>query len=210
MAVCDVCGKELKYFDAKVKLEAENSMGLPEGIGACASCYEFLRKLKRGELYQATLERAWGEPSEYSPIQAALFSQTLFGDGKTAGDERSEAITNMLVTTTPLLQGYTITAYHGFVSAEVALGLGFFKGIAAGLANIAGTSSDSFSGKLKGAKESVLNAAKTEAHELGGNAIVGLNFEYVNFEGMTGAVVVGTAVTIERDDSQLPLSRVDE
>ena len=57
-------------------------------------------------------------------------------------------VDNMIITTTPTIEGKTITEYKGIVFGEVVSGVNFIKDCAAGLSNFFGGRSGSYEEEL--------------------------------------------------------------
>lgn len=107
---------------------------------------------------------------------------------------------NMIQTTTPNIEGKRITAYLGIVSADVIIGANIFSDIFAGIRDIVGGRSATYEKKLSEGKVLAMNELEDEARKLGGNAIVGIDFDYetVGAKGsMLMITVSGTAVKVE-------------
>lgn len=107
---------------------------------------------------------------------------------------------NMIVTTTPSVEGYKITKYKGLVFGEVINGVDFVKDIAAGLTNFFGGRSNSYEGELIDAREHAINEMTQRAREMGANAIVSVDIDYEVLGQTNNMLMVtasGTAVVIE-------------
>jgi uncharacterized protein YbjQ (UPF0145 family) len=108
--------------------------------------------------------------------------------------------TAMILTTTPTIEGRTITQYHGVVTGEAILGANVFKDFFAGIRDIVGGRSAAYEGELRKGRHIALQEAEAEAAQLGANAVVGIDLDYetVGAQGsMLMVSVSGTAVTIE-------------
>ncbi|MDJ0950101.1 MAG: heavy metal-binding domain-containing protein [Alphaproteobacteria bacterium] len=106
----------------------------------------------------------------------------------------------MLVTTTPSLEGQTIRRYHGIVSGEAIMGTNVFRDMFAGIRDIVGGRSASYEKELRKAKALAMEQMVEEAHELGANAVIGVDLDYetVGDKGsMLMVVASGTAVTVK-------------
>jgi uncharacterized protein YbjQ (UPF0145 family) len=105
----------------------------------------------------------------------------------------------MLVTTTPSVEGHTITEYRGLVVGEVIVGVDFIKDIAASFTNFFGGRSGSYEGELVEARDNAIREMITRAGQLGANAIVGVDLDY-EVLGQSGSMLMvtvsGTAVVI--------------
>lgn len=103
----------------------------------------------------------------------------------------------MLVTTTPTIEGTTITQYHGIVCGEAILGANVVRDLFASITDIVGGRSGAYEQELSRARQIALEEAMAEAQKLGGNAVVGVDIDYeVIRQGMLMVSVSGTAVTV--------------
>lgn len=104
------------------------------------------------------------------------------------------------ITTGYNFEGYKIRSYLGLISGEAILGTGFLSEYMASLSDAFGVESNSFSQKLKSAKNSAIEYLINSCMEKGGNAIIGVNFDYITFNNnMMGVVANGTAVLIDKE-----------
>lgn len=124
----------------------------------------------------------------------------------------------MLMTSGYNFEGYTITEYLGVYSGECALGTGFLSSLGAGISDILGTNSKMYSNKLREAKDFAMKQLQDQVISAGGNAIIGLDIDYVSFSSdIMGVVATGTAVklnsiTLPLEDSSMQkctISRVN-
>lgn len=112
--------------------------------------------------------------------------------------EQADRYNNHYLTTGYSFEGYKITNYLGLVSGEVVLGTGYFTDIAANVLDILGAESKDYSDKIKQAKSKASHDMVTESVKKGGNAIIGISYQYLTFTGnMIGVSVNGTSVKIE-------------
>lgn len=105
----------------------------------------------------------------------------------------------MIVTTTPSVEGRTITRYCGVVAGEAILGANFFKDLFAGIRDIVGGRSGTYERELQKAREIALRELQERAAELGANAVVGVDLDYEVMGQNNGMLMVsasGTAVVI--------------
>lgn len=107
----------------------------------------------------------------------------------------------MLVTTTPNIEGKTITQYYGVVTGEAILGANIFKDFFAGIRDIVGGRSAAYERELAKAREIAIAEMQERAHEMGANAIIGVDLDYENVSlggggGMLMVSASGTAVKI--------------
>jgi uncharacterized protein YbjQ (UPF0145 family) len=105
----------------------------------------------------------------------------------------------MLVTTTPNVEGYRITAYYGLVTGETIMGANIFRDFMASITDVVGGRSGAYESKLKEAREIAVSEMTASAQRLGGNAVVGVDVDYeVIRDGMLMVAVSGTAVRVEQ------------
>ena len=78
----------------------------------------------------------------------------------------------MIVTTTPSVEGKSITAYHGVVVGEAILGANVFRDIFAQITDIVGGRSGAYEKSLAEARETALGELEERARQAGGNAVV--------------------------------------
>lgn len=104
----------------------------------------------------------------------------------------------MIVTTTPTVEGHTITQYIRIVAGETIVGINMFKDIGAGFRNIVGGRSAAYEGEVLRAREEALGEMVQRAIELGANGVVGVDIDYESL-GQGGMMMVsasGTAVQL--------------
>lgn len=103
----------------------------------------------------------------------------------------------MLITTTPIIEGHHITAYHGVVCGEVITGINFVKDLLASVRDIVGGRSNSYEQELSKARENAMRELEKRAEKMGANAVVGVDIDYeVLGNSMLMISASGTAVTI--------------
>ncbi len=105
----------------------------------------------------------------------------------------------MLLSTTPSIEGKSITDYKGVVVGEAILGTNIFKDMFAGIRDIVGGRSGAYEKELAKAREIAFTEMQARASECGANAIVGIDIDYevVGKDGsMMMVSVSGTAVTL--------------
>ena len=103
----------------------------------------------------------------------------------------------MIVTTTPSVEGRSITAYHGVVVGEAILGANVFKDIFAGITDILGGRSGAYEEELGKARTIALDELEERARAAGGNAVVGVDLDYEVINNMLMVSASGTAVTLD-------------
>ncbi len=105
----------------------------------------------------------------------------------------------VIVTTTPTVEGKTITSYRGIVTGEAIMGANIFKDLFAGIRDIVGGRSATYEKELRRARELAMAELQNTAVELGANAVVGIDLDYETI-GANGAMLMvtvsGTAVVV--------------
>lgn len=105
----------------------------------------------------------------------------------------------MIHSTTPTLEGKTITRYHGVVTGEAILGANIFKDMFASIRDVVGGRSAAYEKELARARQIALEEMSHRAHALGANAVVGIDIDYETLGqngGMMMVSVSGTAVSV--------------
>lgn len=86
------------------------------------------------------------------------------------------------------------------VTAECAFGMNVFKDLFAGVRNIVGGRSEAVQKLMRDSRRVALLELKKEAYEVGANAVVGVDLDYVDLStsgSMVMLIASGTAVIIE-------------
>lgn len=113
--------------------------------------------------------------------------------------DRLEAVESVMLTTETSLD-LKILKRIEVISAEVAFGMSIFKDLFVDVRNIVGGRSKTVQDTMREARRTALYELKREAHEIGANAVVGVDLDYVELSAhstMVMLVATGTAVVIE-------------
>ncbi len=105
----------------------------------------------------------------------------------------------MILTTTPSVEGRTISEYKGVVFGEVISGVNFIRDFAASIRNIVGGRSGSYEDELIKARSQAMNEMSERAARLGADAVVGIDIDYEVLGeggGMLMVTASGTAVKL--------------
>ena len=105
----------------------------------------------------------------------------------------------MILTTTPTVEGRTITEYKGVVFGEVIAGVNFLRDFAASIRNIVGGRSGSYEEELIRARNQAMDEMAERARTLGADAVVGIDIDYEVLGENNGMLMVtasGTAVKL--------------
>jgi uncharacterized protein YbjQ (UPF0145 family) len=197
MANCAFCGAKLGLFDVQKVDGGEERL--------CMRCADIQFELnlamkvedrEKLERHAAQLENIGRDNPEKSPHLTRLLQSV---EDWRRGPIGPEALDGLLLTTGNLFEGWHITEYLGIITGETVLGTGMFSSWEASFADMAGERSTAFSDKLTRAKDQALEGLKRQCARRGGNAIIGVGFDYITFtNNMIGVVANGTAVKIEK------------
>jgi len=106
---------------------------------------------------------------------------------------------DVVVATTPAIEGRRIASYHGLVTGEAVLGANIFRDMFASIRDIVGGRSGSYEKALREARDTALQEMVEEARQRGANAVVGVDLDYETIGKDGGMLMVsasGTAVTL--------------
>ena len=103
----------------------------------------------------------------------------------------------IIITTTPNIEGRTIKEYRGVVVGEAIMGANVVRDIFASITDVIGGRSGAYETKLAEAREVAMQELEESAKSKGGNAVVGVDLDYeVVGQSMLMVSVSGTAVVI--------------
>ena len=106
---------------------------------------------------------------------------------------------NMILSTTPQIEGRPIREYKGVVTGETIIGANVFRDFMAGIRDFVGGRSASYEKVLREAKDTSMQEMMERAREMGANAVVGIDIDYETI-GANGSMLMvatsGTAVLI--------------
>ena len=216
MGTCRICGKNFGLMGGG----SEPYTG--HNLQVCNSCGEVLKKIDKVK-NEDTQEVKDLFVSVMSMTDDADVKQILTDYSKSviSDSEKLVAITNeskekaeraqnieenfydlekaFKVTTGYDFEGYQIVDYKGIVSGDIVLGTGFISEFAASWSDAFGTTSNTFAGKMKTAKQKALKQLMANAMIAGANAVIGIEFDYTMFgNNMLGVSANGTAVVIRK------------
>ena len=126
-------------------------------------------------------------------------------DAQTAKEVNKKVECNLkvdsILLTTETAPNLNITKRIEIVTAECAFGMNIFKDLFAGVRDIVGGRSEAVQQAMRDSRKTALYELKKEAYEVGANAVVGVDLDYVELAGtgssMVTLVASGTAVVIE-------------
>jgi uncharacterized protein YbjQ (UPF0145 family) len=105
----------------------------------------------------------------------------------------------MIVTTTPSIEGNTITAYLGIVVGEAIVGANILRDLFARVRDIVGGRAGAYEETLAAARQTALEEMTAAARKLGATAVVGVDLDYEVLGADNGMLMVtasGTAVVL--------------
>jgi uncharacterized protein YbjQ (UPF0145 family) len=109
-----------------------------------------------------------------------------------------EAVSRVIMTTTPNIDGYVVKRYIDIDSVEIVIGTGVFSEFSGSVADFLGERSTMFEKKLQTAKQLALKKLKFDAFNKGGNAVIGIDLDYTEFShNRIGLIANGTIVEVE-------------
>ncbi|WP_371289122.1 YbjQ family protein [Dorea sp.] len=216
MGTCRICGKNFGLMGGG----SEPYTG--QNLQVCNSCGEVLKKIDRTknedtqevkDLFVSVISM-----TDDADVKRILteYSKSVISDSEklvaitNESKEKAERAQNIeenfydlekafKVTTGYDFEGYQIIDYKGIVSGDIVLGTGFISEFAASWSDAFGTTSNTFAGKMKTAKQKALKQLMSNAMITGANAVIGIDFDYTMFSNnMLGVSANGTAVVIRK------------
>jgi uncharacterized protein YbjQ (UPF0145 family) len=99
---------------------------------------------------------------------------------------------DMIITTTPSVEGRKIADYRGIVTGEAILGANLFRDLMAGIRDIVGGRSAAWESEIRKARDIALQEMSDNAKNLGADAVVGVDLDY-EVVGSNGSMLMVTA-----------------
>ena len=106
-------------------------------------------------------------------------------------------MSEIIVSTTPTLEGRPAREYLGIVTGEVIVGANLFRDLFASVRDIVGGRSGAYEDVLQRAREQAIGEVRMRAATLGANAVVGVDLDYEVIGGSGSMLMVsasGTAI----------------
>ena len=107
-------------------------------------------------------------------------------------------IESIKITTTNHYPNYEVEQVLGVITSECVFGMNIFRDFFAGMSDFFGGRSKASQKVLRDARNTCLFELKSEAHEMGGDGIIGIDLDYSEFSGggksMLFLVASGTVV----------------
>ncbi len=106
----------------------------------------------------------------------------------------------MILSTTTILEGHSVSRYIGVVTGEAIIGANIFRDMFATVRDIVGGRSATYEKALSEAREVAMKEMQDRAQAQGANAVIGIDLDYEvlgQANGMLMVAVSGTAVVIK-------------
>ena len=205
--ICEKCGKKVGVF-------SNDPLNLSEDRILCFDCASAIRDDLNNLYYVKSIEEFTLLKNEILNKSKNLYNEEITKDIEKITErifnnttltvsehteQKRKLIENYMMTTGYEFNGYKITRYMGVISGQVVLGTGFLSEFTASFADFFGEESNKFADKLETAKNAAVEKLIIKSADKGGNAIIGVDFDYITFHGnMIGVVANGTSVVIEK------------
>lgn len=191
MAVCVNCKKEIGFWNATRPLWE----GTEEQL--CLECWRkagagFINDPQAADIDRFEKEGFTGDGLQYLREYHAYVQGT-----RASNLWEKKPYDDHMLTTGYNFEGYRIERYIAVVTGSYVLGTGFRAGFSAMVADFSGTSCDEFAETLENAKDEAVKKMVKKSVSLGGNAVIGIDFDYMQLAGMIGVIANGTSVSIK-------------
>lgn len=129
---------------------------------------------------------------EFEKLAAALKAKEeriLAAEKRKAEEEKQKALANMLITSGFNFDGYRITRYSGYISGDDAISINRgTDGLFSSPTNVSKSLTDS----LVKIRRQAIKELKEAAYDLGCNAVIGVDFDYITIDPETANSSGGT------------------
>ena len=106
---------------------------------------------------------------------------------------------DVIVTTTPDIEGRPVAEYLGLVTGEAILGANVFRDFFASIRDVVGGRSGAYERVLRSARDAAIEEMEDEARGRGADAVIGVDLDYEVLGKEAGMLMVsasGTAVKL--------------
>jgi len=138
---------------------------------------------------------------EYDPIKEESLENDIYTCDKCGKVFDKKTISNVIIFTTPILDGIKIKEYKGLVTAKNVRAIDFLRDFATSFRDFFGGRSGSYQEIMEKMEEEAINEIKLETQKLGANAIIGFSIDFDNIgskgKSLLMTLAKGTAVVIE-------------
>ncbi len=190
MAVCVNCKKEISFLNATRPLWE----GTKEQF--CSKCWSKIDGAFLNHPQEKDIDRFIKVGFTEDGLKY-LREYCAYAQSKVKAEEQYNG---HMLTTGYNFEGYQIEKYITVVSGSAVLGTGLFSGMTT--ADFSGAFSDELAAKLEMAKDAAMRKMIEKSAGLGGNAVIGIDFDYMQISTLIGVVANGTSVYIK------PLSKI--
>ena len=132
----------------------------------------------------------------------AEFEEESLGEKQQRLSIENEAIQKIKITTTNNLPNREIEEVLDVITSECVFGMNVFRDFFAGMTDFFGGRSEASQKVLRDARNTCLYELKKEAHEMGGDGIIGIDLDYSEIsgkgKGMLFLVASGTVVRFKK------------
>ena len=205
MVICEICGQKIS-FPVYLSIKGVTPSKAYNSIGVCGTCSKDMYSLRVGdaaarerifhytmnsadERFRGFLE-AWQNPVNEDEIDKALLQENLRKEearqeALRKEAERKEALAKMLISSGFSFEGHKIVKYSGYISGDDVTQLprsGIFGS----------DNGKKLTDALVKIRQNALRELKEAAYDLGCNAIIGVDFDYITLEPETANIVGGT------------------
>lgn len=204
---CCICGNKIGFTEPLGTLSSQYS-----NMKLCSKCMNKKRDLESPdvELYTQSIEyfKKYKESIDLDAYVLDVINSWISkGENRLNKNvqetERLLKEKNIMLTTGYNFEGYSIVSYLGLASGDVVLGTGFLSEFSASVSDFLGEKSKVFANKMIIAKQAAKSILIKDAVLKGGNAIIGINFDYITFSNnIIGISVNGTIVIIEESKNR--------
>ena len=177
MPTCKSCGERLYTLD--------------DDLGRCLDCANANKPVSLQHIETEAQRR-----------DRQLTSELQRAETRRSAEQAKQAAIKAIILTTETAPNLNITKRIEIVTAECAFGMNMFKDLFAGIRNVVGGRSEAVQKTMRDSRRTALYELKKEAYEVGANAVVGVDLDYVELSSagsMVMLVASGTAVVIEDD-----------
>lgn len=178
---CDYC-----YNDTETLITDDELSSMPQkDIPFISECLKEKYKNENNPKYNSEI---------WSVRESKETSESL----KKQMNELSYNISTHKLTTGYNFEGYKITTYINVINGNVVLGTGIFSEWSASIDDMLGVTSSPFENKMEKAKELAIEKLIRKSALSGGNAIIGIDFDFFTIgNNMIAISANGTSVMIE-------------
>lgn len=209
---CGLCGK-------KIGLLENQYSEFTDDTGVCLQCHNLLQSTVKPQIDKMINEQQSSgdiintitskyatsiEGKEYlenyvNYILMEVREKFIVAENQERFAEIQKKAMTQKITSGYSFEGYRIMDYVGVISGETVIGTGLLSEFTASFDDAFGMESNSFASKMRKVKENALTKLKMQSAFVGGNAVIGVDFDYLTFSNnMIGVSANGTAVVIEK------------